>query len=90
MLHGLAHILICAHEGDRGYQAMAGRLYERGNEYGGALLSPTLYLENQDEFMAEMIHGALLDSDSYMKFDTTMDVDMLLWGMDVWYDEEDI
>lgn len=90
MLHGLAHILAGAHEGDRGFQAMAGRLYERGNEYGGALLSPTLYLENQDEFMAEMIHGALLDSDSYRKFDMTMDVDMLLWGWDVWYDEEDI
>ena len=87
MLHGLAHIYADAYLESKGYQNAAKSLYERRNEYDGALLSPALHLTDQDEFMAEMLHGALTDSWSYLDFDQDNVALILWWGLEELYDE---
>lgn len=87
MLHGLAHIYADAYWESKGYQNAAKSLYERRNEYDGALLSPALHLTDQDEFMAEILHGALTDSRSYLDFDQDNVALILWWGLEELYDE---
>lgn len=87
MLHGLAHIYAEAHWESKGYQNAAKSLYERRNEYDGALLSPALHLTDQDEFMAEMLQGVLTDSRSYLDFDRDNVALILWWGLEEIYDE---
>ncbi|MCD7906689.1 MAG: hypothetical protein LUH04_03155 [Clostridium sp.] len=90
LLHGLAHVFISSHKADEGYKFVAEKLYRRRYEYSGALLSPTLHLTDQEEFMAEMFHGAFLMDSDLMEFNTDLEILTILWGIDAWYVDEKI
>lgn len=90
LLHGLAHVFISSHRADKGYEVVAEKLYRRRYEYSGALLSPTLHLTDQEEFMAEMFHGAFLMDSALTEFNIDLEILTILWGINAWYVDEEI
>lgn len=80
LFHGICHIVVKAHSDEKDFQEMGARLYGRRYEYAGGLVSPTLHLADQDEFMAEMIQGAINEDFAQAIFDSDMETYTFLRG----------
>ena len=80
LFHGICHIVVKAHSDEKDFQEIGARLYGRRYEYAGGLVSPTLHLADQDEFMAEMIQGAINEDFAQAIFDSDMETYMFLRG----------